>query len=242
MDAAVYRSMAQVQQAHWWFAARRDILRAIIRQLRLPPRARILEVGCGTGGNLAMLAQFGTVCAAESDGFALAHARDISGMDIREGRLPDRIPFTDELFDLVCVFDVLEHVEDDAAALSAVADRMKRGGFAVVTVPAYQGLFGAHDRAHHHFRRYTAHRLRRIVTGRGLRVRRLGYFNALLFPLIAAVRLCKLLLRLEQQDEATMPGPRLNQLLYTVFSLEALLVPRILFPFGTSCVAVVERA
>lgn len=241
MDSSVYRLMAQTQEAHWWFAGRRKILRAIIAQLRLPARARILEIGCGTGGNLPMLTQFGTVCAVEIDDFALARAREVSNCEIQKGWLPDRIPFQGQLFDLVCLLDVLEHVEDDEAALSAVAKRIKPGGLAVVTVPAYPWLYGSHDRLHHHYRRYTAGHLRRKATVAGLQVLRLGYFNALLFPLIAAVRLCKRVLPSGEQDEAVLPGHRLNRWLYGVLSFEAAFVPRAFFPFGATCIAVLER-
>ncbi len=241
MDSSVYRLMAQTQEAHWWFAGRRKILRAIIAQLRLPACARILEIGCGTGGNLPMLTQFGTVCGVEIDDFALARAREVSNCEIQKGWLPDRIPFHGELFDLVCLLDVLEHVDDDEAALSAVAKRIKPGGLAVVTVPAYQWLYGSHDRLHHHYRRYSAGHLRRKAAVAGLRVLRLGYFNTLLFPLIAAVRLCKRVLPSGGQDEAALPGQKLNRWLYGVLSFEAAFVPRAFFPFGATCIAVLER-
>ncbi|TAK66890.1 MAG: class I SAM-dependent methyltransferase [Betaproteobacteria bacterium] len=241
MDSSVYRLMAQTQEAHWWFAGRRKILRAIIAQLRLPACARILEIGCGTGGNLPMLTQFGTVCGVEIDDFALARAREVSNCEIQKGWLPDRIPFHGELFDLVCLLDVLEHVDDDEAALSAVAKRIKPGGLAVVTVPAYQWLYGSHDRLHHHYRRYSAGHLRRKATVAGLRVLRLGYFNALLFPLIAAVRLCKRVLPSGGRDEAALPGHKLNRWLYGVLSFEAAFAPRAFFPFGATCIAVLER-
>ena len=241
MDPAVYRQMALIQQTHWWFAARREILRAIIARLHLPDRARILEIGCGTGGNLPMLAQFGAVSAVEADDYALAHARTISDASIAKGWLPDRMPFDGEAFDLVCLFDVLEHVDDDLAALQAVATRIRSGGLAMLTVPAYQWMYGAHDRSHHHFRRYTARALRRLARGTGFDVRRLGYFNTFLFPLIAGARVVGRLLGRDGSDDAAPPRPWINRQLYRVFALEAAVVPRVLFPFGTSCVAVLER-
>ena len=241
MESSVYRLMASTQQTHWWFEGRRAVLRAIIGQLDLPAGARILEIGCGTGGNLPMLAQFGTVFGVEMDDYALARAREVSNCDIEEGWLPDRLPFDGQLFDLVCLLDVLEHIEDDAAALRAVAGRLKPGGFALVTVPAYQWLYGAHDRLHHHIRRYSADRLARKALDAGLQVRRSGYFNALLFPLIAAVRLRKRILRLDETQEAAMPGRIVNRWLYRVFAFEAAIVPHVLFPFGISCLAVLER-
>ncbi len=241
MEPAVYRLMAQAERTHWWFAARREILRAIIARLRLPARARILEIGCGTGGNLPMLARFGAVSAVESDDFALACARETPNVEIRKGRLPNSVPFEAQRFNLVCLFDVLEHVQDDVAALRTVADRIEPGGTAVLTVPAYQWLYGGHDRSHHHFRRYTARALARKAGSAGLRVRRLGYFNSLLFPLIAGARLGRRLMRLDDRDDTAMPEPWLNRCLYRVFALEAACVPHVLFPFGTSCVAVLER-
>jgi SAM-dependent methyltransferase len=241
MDPSVYRQMARIQQTHWWFAARRKILGAIIGRLGLPDRARILEIGCGTGGNLSMLAQFGTVCAVEADDFALAHARTIAEASIRKGWLPDRVPFAGETFDLVCLFDVLEHVADDLAALEAVARHIRPGGLAMLTVPAYQWMYGAHDRSHHHFRRYTARALGRMASGTGLGIRRLGYFNTLLFPAIAGARVASRLLGRDERDEAAMPPPWVNRQLYRAFALESAIVPRALFPFGTSCVAVLER-
>lgn len=241
MESSVYRLMAQTQETHWWFEGRRAILRAIIARLDLPAGAQILEIGCGTGGNLRMLAQFGTVFGVETDAYARARAREVSSCEIQAGALPDRIPFEGQGFDLVCLLDVLEHVDDDAAALRVVAGRVKPGGLALVTVPAYQWLYGAHDRLHHHVRRYSAARLGRKAGDAGLQVRRLGYFNALLFPLIAAVRLGKRILRLKESDEAAMPGKRLNAWLQRIFAFEAHFVPHALFPFGTSCIAVLER-
>ncbi|MBE0614757.1 MAG: class I SAM-dependent methyltransferase [Burkholderiales bacterium] len=241
MEPSVYRLMAQTQETHWWFEGRRAILSAIIARLGLPAGAQILEIGCGPGGNLRMLGQFGTVFGVEMDEYARTRAREVSSCEIQSGSLPDRIPFGAQVFDLVCLLDVLEHVDDDAAALRAVAGRIKPGGFALVTVPAYQWLYGAHDRLHHHVRRYSASCLSRKAADAGLQVRRLGYFNALLFPLIASVRLAKRILRLRESDEAVLPGKLLNGLLRRVFAAEAHFVPHMLFPFGTSCIAVLER-
>lgn len=244
MDATIYRLMAQTQQDHWWFSARRRILDAVLRRLPLPQPARVLEIGCGTGGNLVMLARFGRVDAMEMDEYAIEVARGQgSGANVRRGWLPEAIPFEPAgQYDLVCLFDVLEHCEDDQSALGALAALLSPGGRVLVTAPAYQWLFGAHDRAHHHFRRYTARRLRRISRHAGFEVCRSGYFNTLLFPLLATHRLLAGIGLGDSEHDARMPSPLINRLLATVFGAERLLLPRCAFPFGGSVIAVLRVA
>lgn len=239
MNPEVYREMAELQAAHWWFVARRRILAEFIGQLSLPPPADILEIGCGAGGNLSMLSAFGRVRAMESDD----HARDIAirltGVPIVAGGLPEPVPFADGAFDLVCLLDVLEHIQDDRAALGRAGRLLKNGGRLLVTVPAYAWLWSAHDNAHHHQKRYTATMLRRCSREAGLEVRFLGYFNALLFPVIAAVRLVgKMAGATGESSDAVLPAPWLNNLLAGIFSFERHLLRHRLFPCGTSVLAV----
>lgn len=241
MDPSLYRQMAETQQHHWWFAARRHILQRLLQRLVSSP-VSILEIGCGPGGNLAMLSGFGQVCAVEMDAYALDEARKAAPQtEIRQGWLPDNIPFDDRQFGLICLFDVLEHVEDDQGALDRVYQRVEKGGMVVLTVPAFQWLYGAHDEAHHHFRRYTAARLRLLAERAGFRVKRHGYFNTLLFPLVGALRLAGRILGKDRSDDAAIPPPRLNRLLYHIFAAEAWLVPHRFFPFGVSALAVLEK-
>lgn len=242
MDASIYRLMASTQRDHWWFRARRSILEAQIRRLGLPSPARVLEVGCGTGGNLAMLARFGAVDAMEMDEYARGVASEASAADVRGGSLPDAIPFEPgPHYDLVCLFDVLEHCADDRAALASLLPFLRRGGRVLVTVPAYAWLFGDHDRAHHHHRRYTYGRLREVARGAGLRVESGGYFNTLLFPLVA-VRRTLARLGIGRDDDARMPSRWLNTVLGAVFGVERRVVPSVKFPFGTSVIAVLCAA
>lgn len=242
MNPDVYRDMAMIQEEHWWFAARREILAAVIERLPLPDRnvARILEIGCGTGGNLQMLGRFGQVRAVEGNNFARAHAKRLSGVEVRTGALPGPLLYPARAFDLVCLFDVLEHVARDGAGLAAAAGMLQPNGRLLVTVPAYNWLFGAHDRSHRHFRRYSAHRLARLAASAGLTVERIGYFNTLLFPLIAAHRLLDHCLSRDNASDAVLPSPLFNRLLYTVFAAEAPLVARTFLPFGTSVIAVLS--
>lgn len=238
MDEGLFREMADVQERHWWFAARRDILAAVIHSLRLPFPARVIEIGCGTGGNLAMLGRFGGVSGVETNPFARRYAQQLTGIDVSSGELPGPLPYRGRSFDLVCLFDVLEHVADDSAGLTAAGRLASPGGRVLLTVPAYPWLFGPHDRAHHHYRRYTAGGLAATAKRAGLEVERVGYFNTLLFPVIMAQRLVGRVFGRGTASDAVLPPRWLNRVLHTMFAAEAGVVSRRFLPFGTSVIAV----
>jgi SAM-dependent methyltransferase len=244
MDPSAYREMADSEAGHWWFTGRRAVLASVIARLALPEEARILEIGCGTGGNLAMLSAFGRVSALESSEAARAVAlRKAAGrFDIRAGRCPHDIPFARQSFDLVCLLDVLEHIEEDVATLQAVATLLAAAGRAVVTVPAYRWLWSAHDEFLHHKRRYTATGLRQTIAAAGLRIAQLSYFNTLLFPLAAAVRIKDRLLHRKTASGTAIPARPVNALFHSVFSAERFLVGRVPLPFGVSLLAVLRCA
>jgi SAM-dependent methyltransferase len=240
MERAIYDQMRVLQQDHWWFAARREILAAEIRRLRLPDRAQILEAGCGPGGNLAMLQRFGEVVAIEPDAESRAYAAERNGIDIREGLLPQSAPDFGRAFDLVAAFDVIEHVPDDAGAVAKLGEYLKPGGFMITTVPAYGWMWSEHDAAHHHQRRYNLKAFRRLFENAGLKVRRASHFNTLLFPPIAAVRLAKSAAGRSGGDDA-MPSPVVNGVLKAVFGLERGLLAAADLPFGVSILLIAQR-
>ena len=241
MDAQVFARMAELDAEHWWFVARRQILEMLIRREIRPPRnARILEIGCGTGHNLAMLGQFGRVEATELNAAARAIATERLGRPVRNAALPDLSMFGAGTFDLVALLDVLEHVADDEAALSAIRTLMKPGGKLLVTVPANPWMWTAHDAAHHHHRRYRKRALQAVVLRAGFAIDLLSPFNSLLFPPIAAARLLGKVTGRESADDA-LPSKSVNALLRTIFGLERALIGRVAMPFGVSLVAILRR-
>jgi SAM-dependent methyltransferase len=242
MDRAVYDRMAEIDQDHWWFVARRKIITALIERHR--PKAgplKILEVGCGTGSNIAMLQQFGSVDAVEPDDGARALAEARSGLTIKGGYLPDGVRLPDGHYDLIVLLDVLEHIPEDEPALAALRSKLAPGGRIIVTVPAMPWLWSAHDAAHHHQRRYTAQTLTAVFNHAGLKLRHRTYFNTVLFPLIVAARAVGKLTGREGGDDA-MPPPALNRLLETLFGAERYWVPGRTLPFGVSLAVVAEPA
>lgn len=239
MERQVYEQMHRVEQRHWWFRARRNILEAVIESLPLPRDATILEVGCGTGGNLPMLARHGKVSAFDMWEPAIEYAREKNVAEVHFGKIPDAIPFEKESFDLVFAADVIEHLKDDTETLQCLMAYLKPGGWLFITVPAYQFLWSHHDITHQHYRRYTQKTLAELFARVGLKPR-MNYCNTLLFPLIASVRLLQKLLKLESDDDQ-IPPQIVNETLYTIFSAEKYLVGRIPLPFGVSIMARVQK-
>jgi SAM-dependent methyltransferase len=234
--------MAELDQRHWWYRARREVIAALIRRVVRPPaNAAILEIGCGTGHNLAMLGQFGDVDALELDEEARAIAEQRLGRSVMSAPLPEIAGVADRHYDVVGAFDVIEHIDDDHAALASIADKIKRGGKLVMTVPAHQWMWSAHDEVNHHQRRYSKASLKQLVDASPLRLEAIGYFNSLLFPVAIAARLAGKLRGKEDGDD-TLPPALLNSALEAVFAQEARLIGKVPLPPGLSLFAVASSA
>ena len=241
MDRAVFDRMAELDQNHWWFTARRRILASVIARIVKPPKdARILEVGAGTGHNLAMLSQFGVVEASELDDHARTLAEQRLGRPVHAAALPDLSMFPSASFDLAALLDVLEHVVDDRGALGAIHSRLKPGGKLLLTVPANPWMWSAHDVAHHHHRRYRKSEIAALARDAGFEIELLSPFNSLLFPAVAAARAVGKLRGHDSADDA-MPSAPVNRMLDRIFGAEAGLIGRVPMPFGVSLVGVFRR-
>lgn len=241
MDKAAYVEMYLNEDRHWWFAARRKIIdRVLSGFLRDGQKRKILEIGCGTGGNLELLSTYGNVHAVEVDDEASAMASGRGFYHVVKGSLPDNIPFEGG-FDLICMLDVLEHIDDDLSALESAGKKLLAGGKILITVPAYGFLWSEHDVALHHKRRYEKKELIKLVQKSGLVIVYCTYFNTLLFPVIAAIRYFKKINVKERVTDVSMPGKIINSLLTAIFSAERFLMPRITLPFGTSILLLAEK-
>ena len=243
MEHSAYLDMSAVEARHWWFTGRRRVLGAVIARLGLPLQAEILELGCGTGGNFGLLLPFGRVTAVEMNATAreIAAARG-AAVELHPGMLPDDLNLGGRRFDLVCLFDVLEHVRDDEGTLRRVRALLKPGGAAVITVPAYKALFGPHDEFLHHERRYEAAELREKLARAGLRVEKFTFINAALLPLAWSLRKLDTRLNRARATGTGVPPAPVNALLAWLFGAEAWLLRGLSLPFGLSLLAVVRAA
>lgn len=240
MERIVYDRMAELDEQHWWYRARRDILSDLIeRKIALTADARILEIGCGTGHNLPMLGRFGRIDAIEVDGAARDIASRRLGRAVMNAPLPALTGVEDGAYDLIAILDVLEHVEADRAALVGMAGKLKPGGRILITVPAHPWMWSAHDVVNHHKRRYTRATLKAVIAEAGLKLEMLSWFNSLLFPLAAAARLAGRVTGKEDSDDSLPPRP-VNALFEAIFGLERYALGRLPFPPGVSLVAIVS--
>ncbi|MEM7243685.1 MAG: GtrA family protein [Pseudomonadota bacterium] len=241
MEDFVLSSMGENEERHWWNRARRAIVaRLISRFCGLPKRARILEAGCGTGGNLEMLQEFGVVESFEIDDVSRKTAVAKSGLDIPYGVLPDGVPKHLKDYNLITALDVIEHVEEDVESMQALATRLAEDGKILVTVPAMPWLWSHHDVLHHHFRRYTKRSFAKVVDQAGLHIAHIGYYNFILFPAAAAKRLYDRYANAKYSD-IEVPPFWLNALFYFIFKLERLWIGHVPMPIGVSLFVIVQK-
>ena len=243
MDATFHTFEKEVEDWHWWYRVRRDILDQQLARLGLDrARARLLDVGCGTGGAALTLARHGQAIALDRSpgSFRIAMDRPYRHRVVASAAAP--LPFADGSFDVVCALDILEHLDDDAAAARELQRVCKPGGTVIAYVPAYSFLWGYNDDYSHHKRRYVKAELSALLSGAGLSVRESGYFNALLFvPTLAARLLQRAAPRLtDGMEHSTRPTP-LNRILTSLFRVELPLLRRGPLPFGTSAYCIAEK-
>jgi SAM-dependent methyltransferase len=189
-----------------------------------------------------MLQRFGALDAFELDDAARDIAKSKLPIDVKSGMLPDGIPYAPGQFDVVAAFDVLEHVEKDVESLARLGEQLSPGGRLIMTVPANPWLWSKHDETHHHFRRYTRASLTSALKRAGLEPVRISYFNTLLFPLIAGLRLARKAFGVTENADDAMPGPVMNGIFKAIFGLESHMIGRVSMPVGVSLLAVAKRA
>ena len=238
MDIETYLIAAQSENKHWWFRGRRKILKAVLDCFFLAtgqPR-NILEVGCGSGGNLSLLSNYGKVFAVEIDDNAITRSTCRGIAQIEKGWLPDGLPFDNTVFDLVAAFDVIEHVEDDHKSVRTMQARIKPNGLLILTVPAYNALWRSLDTISHHKRRYTRTRLISLLKDSGFNVLFSSYFNTLLLPPAIAYIIIDKLFKGNPYRGLRKPPAQINSLLNMIFTMESFIIPKIALPFGLSII------
>lgn len=245
MQHDYYKEYYELERKHWWFVAREKILSNYIQKLidgkQLPTDVKILNIGCGPGRSSEYLSRFGNVTSIEYDKFCCEFASEKTGLEIIHGSIT-ALPFNDKSFDLVCAFDVIEHVADDALAVSEMKRVADDHAVILITVPAFMTLWSHHDVINHHYRRYRLNEIKKLFdqTGRGTMVFS-SYFNFFLFPAIYAFRTLSNWLDSGKKRsgsgsdfEAFKPGI-LNTLLFNLMYAESRLLNNgIKLPFGVS--------
>lgn len=251
MDPTAYRQLSELEHTHWWFRGRRTVYFGLLRQVLGPERPeRVLDLGSGMGGFLPGLAEIaGRVYPSDITVETLAKCAE-RGFPLGCVGSGYALPYADRSFDLVCMFDVLEHIPDDTRVMREVTRVLRPGGRIMVSVPAYQFLFANNDRIAQHQRRYTRARLRAVFERAGLAVERNTHANVFLFPLIlAAVLAIKTIETLfpkkldPDHTNLSWPLPRfVHELLFRAFAAELVFSRRIDWPAGHSIAGIARKA
>lgn len=247
MDFREYEVMYRAESAHWWYRGLRAVLfgqtgldRAASRQWR------ILDAGCGTGGNLQALPAHRRVQGFDYAAAAIHFCRERGLGNVTQASIL-AIPFPDNTFDLVYSADVLNALGDgrDTAGLREIYRVLKPGGRLFVNLPAYPFLRSEHDAAAAVLHRYTGPELRRKLKTAGFRIRRLSHWNLILFPIVLTVRLARRqganLDDSQAHSDIQIPALAINQALAAIIRLEALLLRYIDLPVGSSVFALAQK-
>ena len=242
MQGDYAQKYGELQQWHWWFRGRRRVIESILRhEVDSVSSLNILSVGCGPAEGLKWLVPFagpeGKVVGLDRDPI---HARRLPNYaEFIIGTL-ESAPLAAASFDVVLALDVLEHLDDDLSGLHEAARIVKPGGLLLVTVPALPSLWGGQDVVSQHRRRYTRRSLSNLFSEAKLSNYRLQYFNTLLFPLAAVIRLQRRALghgnRQRSDAEDNHPG-LINDTLAWIFGIESYFINHAPAPIGVSLVA-----
>ena len=241
MNPAEYARMFENEDHYWWFVSRRELVIDLVDRLRFSGSPLILDIGCGTGATASALSRFGRVVGLDFSPLALAACTQRGLAELLRSRA-ESIPLASGCADVIVATDILEHLEDDVAALREFHRVLRPGGYAVITVPAYQFLWSEHDVALMHKRRYVSRQLAERSLRAGFHQVRLGHALCLLFPLA----LGRLLKRRPDQGKAPQAQiqplpPWVNTALVRLQRCEAALSRRIRLPWGLSVVAVIQK-
>lgn len=241
MNREEYAIMAQVEDTHWWYAGLREMIRQYWDRYG-QGGGRILDVGCGTGANAAMVSDYGDVIGLDISDDAIAFSRERGVANLERGGLP-HLPHADDTFHAMLLMDVLYHraVPDKTAALLEVSRALKPGGIALINVPAYEWLRSSHDRAIHTDHRFTRGELVGLLRETGFEIVRATYWNSLLFPAVAAVRLLRKSSKAETSDLYGYSPSVFTGALGILLAIERILMRVTSMPFGSSIFVVARK-
>jgi SAM-dependent methyltransferase len=249
MDKLYYKEYYKLEREHWWFKARLGILELLTHQLRykIKNSPKILNAGAATGATSIMLKKYGDVLSLEYDEDCATFLSEILDEKVLNNSLTN-LPIDQESLDLVCAFDVIEHIEEHEEAIKEVNRVLKCDGYIFLTVPAFNFLWSKHDEINHHFRRYKLKDLKKILKENGFIVEYSSYFNFFLFFPIFIIRLFSKVLPTKKRADSTgsdfekFSSTVINKLLYKIFLSESALLKRKMnLPFGVSAIIIGKK-
>lgn len=238
-----YKKMYSCEDSYWWYKGLHKILLNHFRKyVKKRNVLNILDAGCGTGKALELFKDYGKITGVDISGDAiyLARMRD-TGASLVQGDAMF-LPFGNNIFDCVITMDVLYALEDDKKAAREFSRVLKKTGFLIANLPAFRWLYSSHDVAVSGKRRYSRRGIAKILSKNGFEIEKIVYWNTILFPLEAFIRITNKFLkrRCGESDLNRLPGP-VNSILTSVVYLEAALIDMFKLPFGLSLFIVARK-
>jgi SAM-dependent methyltransferase len=248
VQAEYYKEYYQLERTNWWFVARKKILQdQVIRLFPGDKKLRILNVGAALGASTIMLQEFGDVVSIEYSKDCCDFVNREMGLGFIHGSITE-LPFAADEFDLVCAFDVVEHVQDDRLAVAELHRVCKQGGYVFTTVPTFKSLWSEHDVINEHVRRYTMKNYLALFDTKKARIHFRSYYNFFLFPPVAAFRLASFLLKGKNKnapprsDNSKLKDGFISKILYRIFKSETFFLKKgIRLPVGISLMVISEK-
>ncbi len=242
MHAHEFKIHAEIEDTHWWFKARRNIILTLLLRFSSIDVKHVVEIGCGTGGNLKLLKRYvDKVTGVDVSDKAIEYARTRVNGDMLLGDFRHVLRDKWSSVDVVLLADVLEHVEDDVSFLNDIIESVRPGALIIITVPAHKILWSNHDVALGHIRRYQANTLRDLWGNKSVKSLFFSPFNFILSPLIFLSRLLQSTDKNTQQSDLQGHSVIVNALLFFLFNLESKWVRKSTLPWGCSYAAVLKK-
>jgi len=232
----MYESHKLSQNNNWWFQGRKDIVESLLdKQLKNKKKLKILEIGSGYGVMAQLLKKYGSVECIEPYPDATKHIKNKLKLKVHTCTFDEFK--TNNKYDVIALFDVLEHMKEDKKAIKRILSLLTKNGALVMSVPAYKFLWSAHDDINNHFRRYTKKGLKSLLAEQFI-IKKLTYFNTFLFPLAI---LDKLIMSKNKKTQGLNQKPWINNILYSIFRTERKTLKYLSFPFGVSLFVFAKR-
>jgi SAM-dependent methyltransferase len=237
-----YDVESKVESFHWWFAVRRKLLKSILSSIDVPINCLTLDIGCGTGSNLRTLISAGLhkVVGLDRSFYGLSLAKKKLKVPFVSGDI-NNLPIRSNSVGLIIALDVLEHVDNDMNAIRELHQVLRKRGIIIITVPAFNFLWGTQDVVTGHKRRYLREKIANKLREAGFEILRSSYFNFILFfPILMARRMIHLL-GLEIASENEINSPLINFFFKAIFSMEVYVLKYFSFPFGVSIFCIAKK-
>lgn len=243
MDYIDYKKVGNIKELHFWYKARLNLISNLFNKILggSGKKFKILDIGCGIGTEIKILKNYGEITVIDKNKKALEIAGN-EGVkriwaDVEEIAIPKKS------YDVICAFDVLEHLNNDKKSLEKIYASLKKNGYLFFTVPAFPSLFSTHDLAMGHKKRYLKKEVISLLKTTGFNIVKINYWNTILFPLIAVVRIIKKLKKGSAIESDAHKIPKIiNVVLYHILNLEN---KNIFFnltsPFGLSIYGVAKK-